>query len=106
MAMRELPVQASVRDQEFQVTLEGRLYTLRLAWNIRAEAWFLSVYDSAGSAVLEGKKVVADWDLLRTVVDSRRPPGQLLALDLEGTGEAPGLAELGERVILVYAEAG
>ena len=104
MAIFQIPVQVGVRDQEFQVDLEGRLYTLRLAWNIRAEAWFLSLSDSDGVAILSGKKVVVDWDLLRTLADERRPPGRLAAMDLEGLGTAPGLDDLGERVVLTYLE--
>jgi hypothetical protein len=97
-----------------ETTLEGRSYLLTFRFNTRANKWFLDIADESGSPIAEGDTIVANWPLFRKVVDSRLPPGMLLALDrshddpAEGFKRlytAPGLTELGTRVQLVYLTA-
>lgn len=88
-----------------EIELDGRLYGLALRWNEREEVWYLTLSDQAGAPIVAGVRVVVDWDLLRKCVDARRPPGTLMAVDSTGEGD-PGLSDLGDRVKIVYVEAG
>lgn len=90
-----------------RTTLDGRDYIVRADYNQRESRWYLSLHDQTDDPILSGKAVVVGWDLLRLVVDERRPPGRLYALDYSGTGHDPGLDEIGPglRVELVYADA-
>lgn len=88
-----------------RVSLDGREYTLEGDWNQRDGKWYLSVRDPSDDSLIHGpRKIVANWNLLRTCVDVRRPPGVLLAQDMSGAGLDPGFDDLGQnlRVELTY----
>jgi hypothetical protein len=84
------------------VDLEQRTYLVKLDWNERDESWSLSLYDHNEERIAVGRPVRIGVDLLRGVVDERRPQGLLMAVDVtEQHGEA-GLADLGGKVKLTY----
>lgn len=88
-----------------RLTLDGRVYTLRLDWNETARGWFFSLLDSEDVPVMLGVRVVANWPLLRWKKwDPRCPPGELAAVDETGDGSPPGFDDfgLGKRVQLTY----
>src|SRR5207237_530854 len=88
-----------------RTALGGRDYLLTFHWSQRGGAWLLTVADQDGVDIVTGQPVVVDWPLLgRRVVDARRPPGELVAVDTTGAARAPGFADLGDRVQLVYFE--
>lgn len=51
-------------DFTYSIELESGLTQLRMAWNVRAEHWFLTVSDSVGST-LHGLKCVPSYPLTR-----------------------------------------
>ena len=85
-----------------RVTLDGREYLLRGEWNQRAGFWYLGVSDAEEDPIVAPRKAVADWDLLKGVTDSRRPPGALVCVDFSGAGADPGFRDFTGRVALVY----
>lgn len=86
--------------------LDGRAYLLQGDWNQRESKWYLTIRDPETNETIHGpRKVVANWDLLRTCADARRPLGMLVALDVSGAGDDPGFDDLGTRVILTYTAA-
>lgn len=105
MSVLILPVQAGTPSQEFQVSLDGQLYTLGLTWNEREASFHLDVSDQDGNALVLGRKVVVGLPLLARFRDPQLPRGQLLAVDTSGAGIDPGLNDLGARVPLYYVEA-
>ena len=105
MATLTLPLRTDgYPHYDFDVELDGRIYNLEMKWNERDSTWFMTMSDSEESPIVSGVRLVVDWDLLRTCVDARRPPGTLMAVDSTGEGY-PSLADLGSRVQLVYVEA-
>jgi hypothetical protein len=106
MGVLTIPVRAGVPHQRLFVELEGVTYGLELRWNETAAAWFASVLDRDGAVLLAGRRVAIGLPLtIRSAHDLRLPPGHLLAIDTAGTDAEPGLADLGERVKLLYIEA-
>lgn len=86
-----------------RIALDGRVYTMRLAWNAYAESWFLSLADDQDEPIVTGLRVVTNWPLLRFYrYDERVPPGEIVAMDLTGNDAPPGYDELGKRVTLNY----
>lgn len=67
-------------DQSFNITLDGRLYGVRLTWNILGH-WTVSVSDINKNAILSGIKVVLEVDLFKDHPDIGLPPGSLYAVD-------------------------
>lgn len=95
------PSQPSVK---LSTTLDGVVFYLELDWHERDSRWYLSVLDYAEEPLIEGVRIVHGWPLMKRVVETRRPGGELVAIDLSGASEDPG-EEWGERWRLVYVDA-
>jgi len=106
MSVLLIPTTPEVPFQTSRITLEGREYNLDLRWNQREERWYLSIFDEGNAALLLGRKLIANWPLLRYYRDygTGLPQGELMAMDLTGDGSPPGLKDLGAglRVELTY----
>lgn len=85
------------------VTLSGKPFLLEFDYCQRADRWFLTVSDSLG-IIQSRMKVRPNHPIMRKTVSNRKPAGVLMFLDPLG-GPAPGLHELGRRVLLWYATA-
>jgi hypothetical protein len=87
-----------------QVVLDGSTFTLEFRWNTREQAWYLNVSDEAGVLIRGSVKVVVNWPLAARVVNPKKWPGRLVAQDTTGLQTNPGIADLGDRVALIYFE--
>lgn len=105
MAISEVPVLAGVAQQESQVPLEGRVYTLALRWAGRDARWYLDIFDEDRTPIYVGVAVVLNFPLAFRCASSEFWPGVLLATDTSGASLEPGLEDLGERVKLFYYDA-
>lgn len=85
-----------------RTVLDGQEFFLDVGWNQREGRWYLGMSDQDETVVFAPRKLVADWDLLRTIADARAPRGALIATDLSGQGLDPGFSDLGVRVVLTY----
>lgn len=104
MAVLQIQAPSGVPFCSQRVQLDQVEFELALSWNERESRFYIVLYDSAGELVVS-KKLVLDYPLLRGNIDTRRPKGELLAVDTLGTGEPAGLGDLGQRVVLLYIEA-
>lgn len=101
----QIPVIEGAAFQRQRIALDGRLYTLGLAWNQWASFWSLSLWDSEESPILLGLRIAVNWPLLRYYkYDPRCPQGEIIAHDLTGDGSDPGFDDfgIGKRVELTY----
>jgi hypothetical protein len=85
-----------------RVVLDGQEFYLSASFNEREGRWYIGLADQDETVIFAPRKLVADWDLLRTIADERAPRGALMATDTSGQGLDPGFADLGARVLLVY----
>ncbi len=104
--MIEIPCSPSGESDWTQRTaLAGADYLLRFRWSQRAGTWSLTLSDADGVAIASGIVLVCGVLLLERVADPRRPPGDLLALDVSGLNDSdPAWPDLGARFALVYLE--
>jgi hypothetical protein len=107
MTIFKIPTPSSPDDpfSTQRTTLDGVEYAFRFLWNTREGHWYMTLSDSAESPIASSRKIVVDWDLLRGVIDDRKPPGLIVAIDTSEQGIDPGQTELGERVLLTYFDA-
>ena len=84
------------------VVLEEKPYRLSFSWNTRGEYWSLTISDSQGAVLLDGLKIVLNFELVNEYADDRLPAGALLAVDTTGTLARIGRNDLGSRVKLFY----
>lgn len=88
-----------------RLALDGRVYTIWLAWNQFASSWYLSLFDAEEEQIAVGLRIVSNWPMLRYYgYDPRTPPGEIVAQDLTGDGSPPGFDDfgIGKRVELIY----
>jgi hypothetical protein len=98
----ELHTHPEIRNYEYETELDGVVFRLRLKFNSRDSAWYLSIFRE-GVEVRSGIKVVSDWDILRAWSDTEnRPAGSILAVNLGEETSVPGESELGSRLPFVY----
>lgn len=86
------------------VTLDGVPYLFSFAYNQRCDCWYIDLATAEGDPIACGIKLVCFWNLLRTVVDGRRPPGKLAVISVTTDDTPPGLEDLvpGGRCLLAY----
>lgn len=104
MSTFTLPTLTDSAHYEYALELDGETFTLSFNWNSREEAWYLSVADSLGTVLVAGKKIVVGYPLFARTVNDALPKGYLEAIDTSGLDLAPGYADLGGRVKLVYTD--
>lgn len=97
-----LPINSTLPDFTFEVDLDGATYGFRFRWNVRAQAWFMSLSDDGGNPLLTEQRVVVGFPLGKRGRNASLPPGTLWALDTSGLDEDPGLTDLGTRVLVLY----
>lgn len=88
--------------------LDGTDYLFEFRYNQREDCWYFDLSLTDGTLLVAGIKVVCNRPLLRKFVDTRLPPGTLIALSNTTDASPPGLEELGEdrRVTLIYSPFG
>ena len=63
------------------IALDDKVFAMRIRWNNRDEAWYLSLYaNDLQETIIESAKIVLDTDLLQYAYGSFAPKGALAAL--------------------------
>lgn len=102
--MLEITIRPELLDYRDTITLGGVVLTLDVAYRVRTDDWWLSLYDEEGLPIITGRRIVTGWPLTVGVFDTRLPQGLFIALRLgEGEGDATQ-GELGRDVVLTFWE--
>ncbi len=101
----EIPVLENTASWQQRTALDGTDYILEFNWNGRGGAWYLSILDLDGNAIVRSIKLVSNWPLLRRRRDERLPPGELMMYDATGEISSAGYDQLGRQVTLNYFDA-
>lgn len=100
----EIPVPQSVVPFNQEVTLDDEVYRMEFRYNLRDEAWRMTLSRS-GTVLLRNLKVVNSEDLLAQFRhDENVPQNALRVIDLDGRFKDPGATDFGDRVLMVYEE--
>lgn len=107
MAYIRIPVRSDVKAYDFQVDLEGVIYTLDFGYNSRSKSWYMSIYDQQKEKLIIGDiPLQTNNTLTDQYVADGLPPGRFVLLDETGKGENPGPEDLGVTHKLIYQESG
>lgn len=113
---QEIPFESASEIDQFDTDLDGRRYRFVARWNERAPnrdaagnetegAWFLSIFDEAGRALICGVRVSTGVPLARWLRHPLTQAGCIIAADTSGKYVDPSRYDLGARVkILHYPE--
>lgn len=105
MATQELPVRSDLPQHEFQIDLEGTIFTITIRFNERKARWVMDIGDSNGTSILAGIVLLTDVNITDQYVGDNLPPGRFFVVDETGEGKNPGINDLGNDVKLFYLEA-
>lgn len=100
-----IPIPVDTPDTSLRVPLDGVDYIIRLHYHEREDRWYLDLLTAENAEIVCGIKLVSNWPLLRRLVDTRRPPGNLIAMRAVGD-EPTGFSDLGRSVVLGYIPRG
>lgn len=106
MAVLLMPIRSDLPSYEFQIDLEGSLYTFRFKFNRRMERWSMDIADENGVALLVGIPLHIDLDLIRRFKNTGLPPGNFYLVDESGEGKPATRETMGGDHKLFYIEAG
>lgn len=106
MATLQIPLRNDLDDYEFDLDLDGRTYTFQIQWNTRAAQWILIIKNDAQAELIGNIPLVVNSDLIGRFRDEALPPGVLTLFDSSGKNREADKVDLGERCVLLYAEAG
>lgn len=86
-----------------ELTLDGRVYTMRGKYNTRSDQWVVDILSRERQPLLLGLRLVLNYPLLLANYDERLPRGQLFVVDPAGSANAdPGRLDFKDRLRLVY----
>lgn len=100
-----MPSVIQVRDYpsfEQVVVLDDISLHIEIRYNSRDSAWMMDIYDGDDSPIVQGIKLVPNWELIGRFKDTRLPGGLLFAVDISGEGADIQRNDLIEKVKLVY----
>ena len=93
---------------EQRTNLEGDDFIFRFWYNEREDRWFVDLYDDTRSLIAGGVKLIPTANLFEVLTDDRAPAGRVGVFDRYSAGDAPrtarapGFADLGSRVLVLY----
>jgi hypothetical protein len=105
MALIEIPVDRQSPDNQFTITLDKVVYTLRIKQNDRTGRFFLDIMDENGLPLAMGIALVVSYNLLEEYHTIGLPPGDLFIMDTKEQNTEPDENNFGESVVLLYNEA-
>lgn len=106
MATLVLPIRSDFKAYDFQIDLEGIIYTFDFGFNTRAKRWYMSIYDQAKENLLIGDlPVLINVPLHDQYIDESLPPGRFIALDETGQDSEATSENFGTEIKLFYQEA-
>jgi hypothetical protein len=99
--MQQLPFSAQPAFTQ-EVTLDAVPFRLATAWNGRANAYSLSFRDRDGNSLVEGIRLVPDYELILQFPGRGLPPGQLYLTDPKGLDDVINRADVPNVIEPVY----
>lgn len=78
--MIQIPFQTAAAFTQ-EVTLDEVPYRLAFAWNGRAGHWSMTFQDRDGTPLVEGIRIVPEYELIRQFPGRGIPPGMIFFVD-------------------------
>lgn len=105
----ELPIDAAATDYVMGLTIDGKVYNVRIIWSDRGSltsgAWFFTLLDENAdedNPIISGAKLVLGAVIGARCRDPRRPAGIFYVSDLSGARAEATINDLGVRVKVYY----
>jgi len=106
MAFLEIPTNSDSEHFDFEIDLEGVVFTLEFSYNKRRDIWVMTIIDSSENILLGNIPLLTNIPLTDQYVDEELPPGRFILLDETGENRDASRNNLGSTIKLYYDEAG
>lgn len=86
MAYKE-PVTIPFSDSPFSfvdIPIQDTVYRFRYKYNARFDYWALGIYTTQDKVLIEGLKIVLNYNIIAQHVDRGLPDGKIIAIRLSG----------------------
>lgn len=100
--IQQIPVNTARSSHEIEVALGSGVFRLGFEWNWRDGAWSMSIQTRNRVRLVDGLKIVLNYELIGRLVDERLPDGFFVALDTTRRLESIGRFDLGDTVPLLF----
>lgn len=104
MAVVIIPTRTDIGNYDFDISLDAVVFRISFLFNSRENFWYFNLFDSTGTAIRSGVKVVLGIPLLRLMAQISRPLGEPIAIAPTDDAIEAGLEDLGGRVLLAYVQ--
>ena len=105
MATLVLPVRSDFDAYQFQIDLEGTIYTLDFGYNNRTSRWYMSIFEQDGETLIVGDiPILINIPLHDQYIVEGLPPGRFIAFDETGLKRSPSRLNFGSEIKLFYEE--
>lgn len=102
------PVVIPFSDSPFafiDIPIQGFVYRFRYKYNSRFDYWEVGIYNTQDEVLIDGLKIVLNYNIIAQYVDRNLPEGKIIAIRVSGTTERITKEELLDgRVLLSYFE--
>lgn len=100
----KIPVQSGLADQQMDISLENKVFTLRVTWNEYAGYWYFTLSHRGGEPIINNVKMVKNLLLLqRYQLDALE--GDFIFLDNNSGKSRPDFDSLGADHLFLYRKA-
>lgn len=104
MAILEIPIRSDLPAYNFQINLEGTVFTLHFRYNSRSERWFMDINDTDDEQIVVGIPLLYGLPLVDRYKDERLPLGRFIIVDETGEERNPTRDGFGTDFKLLYQE--
>jgi hypothetical protein len=87
------------------VPLQSLVYRFKYKWSSRFEYWEVGIYDTQDNVLIEGLKIVLNYNIIAQYVDRNLPRGKIIPIRVSGETRKIEKEELIDgRVLLSFFE--
>ena len=104
MATYEIPVEAGVPAQRFQLPLQDKIYWFELTFNTRMGRWLMDIENETLVPLVRGIPLLTGMSLLDGYTSDALPPGVFVCVDLGNKDRHPDRDNFGIDLKLYYSE--
>jgi hypothetical protein len=96
-----IPVEAGLADQQMDISLENKVFTIRMTWNENSGYWYFTLSQRGGEPIISNIKMVKNTCLIkRYQLDEIK--GDFIFFDNNSGKLRPDFYSLGNDHILIY----
>lgn len=87
---------------EQNIVLDNVPYYLHANFNVRDDSWYIDLFTNDNNALIYGKKLILNIDLLNNVYNESKPAGYLMVVPINDVAEEITRDNMGDEIQIIY----